>query len=290
MSYWKDRAVRRKDLLNKKTQKEIDTQLIKYYEQVMRKLIKEFEAVYDKLMTTKEENLTPADLYKMDRYWQMVAQVKKELNKLGDQEIVLLADAFEQHWHKSYENAEKDMLTFFNKRAKKNKDLKELEWPPNPSFATISDTAVQQMINEVWCADGKTWSDRVWSNVNELAVMLNDELIHCAVTGKKTTELKKQLIERFNVSFSKADRVVRTELANIQIEASAKRYKDAGLDKYEILGREEGSCKPSKKSKGVDCHEMHGKTFLYSEMKKGVNAPPFHPNCRCDIIPVIDDY
>jgi SPP1 gp7 family putative phage head morphogenesis protein len=289
MNYWQKRAIDRQDFLNKRTQKEIDKQIIKYYEQVMKRLIKEFEAVYDKLLTTKEENLTPADLYKMDRYWQMVAQVKEELHALGDQEVILLAAQFEQHWRTSYENTEKEMLTFFNKRAKKNKELKELEWPPTASFTTISDTAVQQMVNEVWCADGKTWSERVWNNVGELATMLNDELIHCVVTGKKTTELKKRLVERFNVSYSKANRLVRTEVAHIQTQASAKRYKEAGLERYEILGREEGSCKKSSKSKGIDCHKMDGKTFLYSEMKVGVNAPPFHPNCRCAIAPVFDD-
>ena len=71
MNYWQQRALDRQEFLNKRTQKEIDKQLAYYYEQVMKKLIKEFEAVYDKLLTTKDENLTPADLYKMDKYWQM---------------------------------------------------------------------------------------------------------------------------------------------------------------------------------------------------------------------------
>lgn len=283
--YWQKRLLDRQDFLNKRTTKEIDKQLAEYYKRVMVNLIKAFEAVYDKLLTTKEENLTPADLYKLDKYWQMQAQVREELQKLGEDEIALLSTNFEAHWRISYENTEKEMLAFFNKRAKKKNNLKELVWPPSASFNTISTTNVQQMINEVWCADGKSWSDRVWGNVSKLASTLNDELIDCVVTGKKTSDLKQKLQDRFSVSFSEADRLVRTEVAHIQTQSAAQRYKDAGLEKYEILGREEvDGCNHS-----PDCHKMDGKTFLYSEMKIGVNAPPFHPNCRCAIAPVLDD-
>ena len=37
-----------------------------------------------------------------------------------------------------------------------------------------------------------------------------------------------------------------------------------------------------------ECHELHGKEFLVSEAKTGVNFPPIHPNCRSVTAPVID--
>ena len=137
------------------------------------------------------------------------------------------------------------------------------------------------MINSVWLADGKTFSQRVWGNIDKLTETLNDKLIECVVSGKKPTELKRMLMERFNVSYSQANTLVRTETANIQTEAAAQRYKDCGIEKYEFLGREEHDI-------GCKCKELNGKVFLLSEKKAGVNAPPMHPNCRCCIIPVIE--
>ena len=77
---------------------------------------------------------------------------------------------------------------------------------------------------------------------------------------------------------------MRTEIAHIQTVAAAQRYKDYGIAEYEILGNDDDSCG----NHGIDCHKLDGKRFKYSEMITGVNAPPFHPNCKCSIIPVIN--
>lgn len=277
-NYWKDRMARQQDILEKKAVLDAERQLAKYYQTAMKRIIKEFEAVYDKLLTTKEEDLVPADLYKLSRYWEMQGQLRNELEQLGFKEIAMLSDRFEKYWQTSYENAEKDINAIF---ASQGRPMPE----PNMAFQTIAADTAKQMINSVWCADGKTWSDRIWgNNLSYLAETLNEELVHCVVTGKKTTELKKLLQHRFNVSFHRADTLVRTEIAHITTEAKAERYKEYGLEYYEILGREETTgCNHS-----IDCHKMDGKKFTYKEKVVGVNAPPFHPNCRCTIIPVVE--
>ena len=113
---------------------------------------------------------------------------------------------------------------------------------------------------------------------------LNEQLLNTVITGKKTTELKNLLQERFGVSYSRANTLVRTELAHIQTEAAKKRYEDYGLEQYEILGNDDDTCG----NHSVDCHEMDGKVFYYHEMSVGKNAPPFHPNCKCCIVPVVN--
>ena len=127
--------------------------------------------------------------------------------------------------------------------------------------------------------------NRIWTNNNRLLETLNEQLIHCVASGKKTTELKNLLQERFGVSYSTANRLVRTELAQIQTQAAKQRYVDYGLKEYEILGNDDDSCG----NHSVDCHEMNGKRFYYADMVIGKNAPPFHPNCKCCIVPVIED-
>ena len=71
-------------------------------------------------------------------------------------------------------------------------------------------------------------------------------------------------------------------MTHVQTEAAADRYKDAGVTEYEILvAEDERLCN--------ECGAMHGKRFPITEKQPGINAPPFHPNCRCTIIPVLPD-
>lgn len=266
MTYWAERNAKIQEKIAGKSIKQINKQLQKYYGEAAKKVIEDFEATYNKILASVEEGRepTPADLYKLDKYWQAQGALKNELRKLGDKEIQLLSEAFELNFFEVYY---------------------ALNLPGEVElFNTVDKAAVQQLINRVWCADGKQWSQRIWDNTNHLAATLNEELIHIVATGKKTTDLKKVLQNRFNVSYSRANMLVRTELAHIHTQAAAQRYKDYGLEQYEILGNDDDSCG----NHGVDCHELDGKKFYYNEMVIGRNAPPFHPNCKCSIVPVID--
>lgn len=261
-SYWIDRLVKTQNAIADKTIEDIQRQLKKYYKDAMEQVISDFEATYDKLLATIEDGRepTPADLYKLDKYWQMQAQLKNEMQALGDKEIALLSEKFEKEWNDIYESF---ALTSKN------------------SFSTISTRNAKAAINTAWLSDGKNFSQRVWNNTDKLVETLNDNLINCVITGKKTTELKQLLQKRFNVSYNAADMLVRTETAHIQTQAAAQRYKDYGLKEYEFLAD------PDERTCSV-CAALDGKRFLLSEMKPGVNAPPMHPRDRCCIVPVVN--
>ena len=264
-NYWQDRMAKAQDALTKKNEKQIEKQLAKYYMSAAKQIIADFEAVYNQVLTQAAEGkqVSPALLYRLDKYWQMQGALRQELRKLGEKEISLLTKYFEINFF--------DIYYSINIEGKK-------------AFNTISSEGARTLINTAWLNDGKSFSQRVWENTEKSIETLNEQLIHTVITGKKTTDLKNSLQERFGVSYSRADTLVRTELCHIQTVAAKQRYEDYGLKYYEILGNDDDSCG----NHSVDCHDMNGKRFLYSEMKAGVNAPPFHPNCKCAIIPVID--
>lgn len=268
MGYWEDRQATTQDKLTQKNVKQVEAQMRKYYASTMEKILGQFEKTYNKVFSSIEDGRepTPADLYKLDTYWQQQAQLTDELIKLGDKQAALLSKRFTEQYIAIYE---------------------ALAIPGEATFNTIDKALATEMINQVWCADGETWKARIWKNTNKLKQELNQGLIDCLVAGRKTTDLKKVLQERFGVSYSRADTLVRTEMAHIQTQAAAKRYEDAGLEKYRIRGNEDDTC-GTNHSGGRDCHDEDGNTYFYREMKVGVNAPPFHPNCRCCIIPVVD--
>lgn len=258
MEYWLKRLLEGQAKVADKTIEEIEQQLKKYYRHVMETTIADFEATYDKLLATATAGQapTPADLYKLDKYWKTQAQLKKVLQELGDKQIGLLSKRFEEVYGKVYS---------------------ALALPSEEVFSTISQENTRQMINQIWCADGKSWSQRVWANTDRLQQSLNDGLIDCVVGGKKTSQLVKELRNDFQVSYYRANTIVKTEVAHIQTQASKERYKSYGVQEVEIFADPDNRTCPI-------CSGLDGKKY-------NINEPlpiPAHPNCRCCILPVIE--
>lgn len=256
--YWQERMAKSQDKLTRKNIKEIEKQLIKYYGISMQSVIDEFENTYNKLLLTVGDGkeATPADLYKLDKYWQLQGQLRQQLRKLGDKQISALSKAFE--------------IQFFDIYYSINIEGYE-------AFTTIDDTLAKQIINAIWCADGKSWSERVWKNTDLLQEALNNGLVECVITGKKPTELKKLLQEQFEVSYSRTDAIVRTEMAHIQTQSAQQRYKDYGIQEVEVFVDEDERTCPI-------CAKHEGERY-------NINAQmpiPFHPRCRCCVVPVVE--
>lgn len=98
--YWQDRAAKAQAELSKKNLKQIEKQLRKYYGTSMVRVIRDFERVYKKILKQQElgKEITPADLYKLDAYWQMQGQLRRELQKLNDKQNSMLSKIFEIHF------------------------------------------------------------------------------------------------------------------------------------------------------------------------------------------------
>lgn len=258
MSYWQDRMAQSQGKVSKKSLRQIEKQLKKYYGTAANHIIAEFEKTYNKLLATVESGKqpTPADLYKLDKYWQMQGQLRQELQKLGEKQISTLTKIFETNFFEVYYSINIEGLA---------------------AFTTLNTEAVQQLINEIWVADGKSWSQRIWNNTELLADTLNEELINIIATGKKVTDLKNNLQERFGVSYSNADMLARTEIAHVQTQAAKKRYEDYGIQEVQIWADEDERRCP-------ECGKLHEKRYPI-----GAAVPiPRHPRCRCCIIPVVE--
>lgn len=257
-TYWQDRMAQAQNDLSNKTTKQVEKQLKKYYAASMQRTIKDFQDTYEKVFIAAGEGKTPtpADLYKLDKYWQMQGQMRKELQKLGDRQIAALSKAFEENFFEVYYSIALEGMEAFN---------------------TLDAATVQQLINSIWVADGTTWQQKIWKNTEKLAATLNEELINCVATGKPANELKGILMDRFSVSYSQADTLVTTELAHIQTEAAKKRYQDYGITRVQVWADEdERRCK--------ECGKLHEKYYTLGE-----HIPiPAHPRCRCCIVPVVD--
>ena len=268
MDYWQKRISEELAEITDKAQEKIQYQLAKVYKRAAKKAMREFENLYNEVLARAADGkeVSVSLLYGMDKYYQQQAALKDILQNLGDKEISILSKEFEAQYNHVYQ-----AITLDNK----GQAIKAMVG--DKAFSTVD---AQSAINYIWCDDGKHFSKRIWESLEDLGATLNEGLLNCVITGKKTTELKKLLMERFNVSYNRASTIVRTETANIQVQAAKDRYQNYGIKEYEILVKED------KRTCDV-CAALKGKRYKLSDMKIGVNAPPFHPNCRDDIIPVV---
>lgn len=242
-----------------KSIKETQKQLRAYYIRAMKSVLDGFTATYDKLLSTMGEGEipTPADLYKLDKYWKLQGRLKRELQRLGDNQIAELSKKFEEEFWCIYE---------------------AMALTSQEAFSSMSKEGARQLINQIWCADGKSWSQRVWNNTDRLQQALNDKLTECVITGKTTSQLKKFLQDEFGVSYNRADTIVRTEMAHIQTQAARQRYQEYGIQEIEIYADTDNRTCPI-------CAKLDGKRF-------GINDSlpiPAHPRCRCCALPVIKE-
>ena len=117
-----------------------------------------------------------------------------------------------------------------------------------------------------------TWSDRLWSDQTALRAEL-DKLLHRGIVqGLNPRELARELRKVFNASISNSERLLRTELGRLQIQVQEDSYKQADISQYEVIVEPDGC---------DHCQSFDGKVFNVEDMEVSVNAPIFHPNCRC---------
>ncbi len=127
--------------------------------------------------------------------------------------------------------------------------------------------------------NGASWSQRLWERQDALQSIVKKGVQDTILRGKGTDLLIRQLEKEFKSSYSQARRLAVTETARVYSEAQKANYKANGQEQYMILA-EVGACRI--------CAPRDEKVYNTDEMTPGVNAAPFHPNCRCTTAPYSD--
>ena len=121
-----------------------------------------------------------------------------------------------------------------------------------------------------------TWSSRVWERQNELRDIVKKGVADTVLRGKGTNVLINSLKKEFDVSYGYARRLAVTESARVYSEAQKGNYDANGVEWFEVM-TELKACQI--------CQPFNRRIFKVSELVPALNAPPFHPNCRCTTVP-----
>lgn len=260
MGYWESRVAKQMEALADKSIFDTCDEIAKYYKKASKKIVVDYVGLYNQIVNeVGQANIRPNHLYQFDKYYKLMEKSKEALNDLGNKEILLMNESYQKMYESVYGLLELP-------KAYKSAD----------AFTNISSIKAQQVVNSIWCADGKHWSQRVWENTAHLQQSLEEGLSKAFIVGAKGSDLKKDLIESFGVSYNQADRLVRTEMAHIETVAAKERYKDSGIKKIRVL-IEADACD--------ECEKMRDQEYSVEVADELV---PLHPNCRCCVVPIIN--
>lgn len=150
------------------------------------------------------------------------------------------------------------------------------------TLQSINATQLQQVISKPWTADAVTFSDRIWSNKDELINTLHTELTQIVIRGDSPDKAIATISKQLNVSRSKAARLVMTESAFFASAAQKTAFNALDVERYEIVATLD------MRTSSI-CQDLDGKVFAISDYVPGITAPPFHPWCRTVTVPFFDD-
>lgn len=149
-------------------------------------------------------------------------------------------------------------------------------------FATLDEKKINKVINKPWAADGKNFSQRIWSNRQKLVNELNTELTRNIILGQDPQKAIDAIARKMETSKKVTRRLVLTEAAFFSSAARKDCFSELDVEQYEIFSSyDEKTC-------GI-CQNMDGKHFPMSQWEVGTTAPPFHVQCRCTPIPYFND-
>lgn len=140
-------------------------------------------------------------------------------------------------------------------------------------FIMPNEFQIKAVVEEVF--HGSNYSKRIWSNNTALGGRVQQDMERLVMKGTSPQRIAKELQRDFNVGYSNAERLVRTEASRVYNSARETSYKEFGIEQVEFLA-EASAC-------GV-CNGYDGKVY---ETGQGPKIP-VHPRCRCAYAPVID--
>ena len=239
--------------IDKATKNKIKT-IIRRYKYSQDEMINEISAIILKNMDDSGVIILSPDLVAEVR-----ESVTKNLNSITDYQIDFVTDIVED----CYTTAVQETAKLIGIKTDWKLVRKEM-----------IDRAVNAPIN------GKRFSNRIWENTNDLANRIYNDVIDCVKNGEQPKRIIKRIKDDYGVSAYQAKRLVNTEVARVVNAGQLDVYRESGVVEKVLYTAtlEDNTCEI--------CADLDGKTFKLND------APniPQHPNCRCCLVPVVDNW
>ena len=227
--------------------------LLEMYQEASLSISDELYRVSEKMKTSTP---TLSDMHKFNRLTNLQKNIENIIRELGENVEIFGQKNMQDGFIETYSNIMTKLgITKFDEVPKK---------------------VMEEILRKPWL--GNNFSERLWKNTQLLASNLNELLTNGIIQGKTITEIAIQLNNRMNEGFNVAHRLIRTETMHYLNESAKKAYVDGGCEEIQIWAAvDERVCKV--------CGGKHGNIYRL----KDCPTLPLHANCRCTILPVIDE-
>lgn len=257
-SYWKDRITAQQAAALHRTVAQTDKELRKLYQTQGQNLYDELLRVLVKMENDSADGkLYINDLYRTNRLATLLNYFNASAAKIGGQQVEITEKALIAAYEKSQEIVGE------------NVPYKVL--PIHSSFVRPQSIDVKQVVNQVWCVDGLSFSERIWKNKEALVKDLYKSLGDAVMRGENSFQVAKGVAARLDVDMAAAQRIVRTETAHAQTVAQTHKYKEMGFTHARFNATD--PCD--------ECGQYDGRLFTLDEIESLI---PVHPNCECSFL------
>ncbi len=149
-------------------------------------------------------------------------------------------------------------------------------------IASVDKNKLEKLISRPWAADGKNFSERIWSSKTSLINEVQAQLTQTCILGKAPDGAISAIAKKFNTSKNQAGRLVMTESAYFSSACQKDAFTDLDVEKYEIVATLDNLT-------SAICQDLDGHVFDMKDYEPGVTAPPFHVWCRTTTVPWFED-
>lgn len=140
----------------------------------------------------------------------------------------------------------------------------------------LSDREIKRVINKTW--HGRTYSESIWKNTEELSNAVKGEMLKSVLTGKSLNSIAKEISKKFGGSYNDARRLVRTEACFVTNQIQLEIFRKAGIENYIY------SAILDERTSDI-CRSLDGTKHKVKDATVGINFPPMHPWCRSSVVP-----
>lgn len=297
-AYWHER-MKDRDRKAKVSEDKLIAKVNKYYRQLFNNITKELNNFYIKYATNNnitiaeaKQLLTPIEYIDLLERISMLKEsfaltgseyTLEELQLLSDRRKITrlqaLLDSIDMYLIETTHNVQitiEDHLSKMYQRSYKE----ALEDVGANNSEVINHRATKEVINYPYA--GAMFSDRIWKNKRLLIKYIKNDLTQGIIRGDSVQKMGQALKARENVTKYQAERLIRTETNYNMTRGHLDGYIDSNIvHEFETLATDDfRTCKK--------CQKYSGIIVPLNKGRSGKNMPPFHPNCRCTIIPVIN--
>ncbi len=214
-----------------------------------------------------------------------LVEIRKSIYKL-DRLEGLQASA-RLHMAQATADATDGLDEHFESNARKQADAVAKALGHGDSFSIYDDAAIRGFVNVPW-SSGQSYSQKVWGNTQALSDMVNDEMAKAFARGDSYASIRETLHHRFvDVPVSSLTRLVYTEGTYVARQVQGDEFKREGFESYYL--ETVGDSRVCDECRSI-ASETQSNPVSFDNESPGINYPPIHPRCRCQVNPAVDDW